>query len=635
MAWLAEPQSDERGAASSSSTVTLTHRLLAALGIRAGAVVAAIREADRRGDGSDAATVLMATGQLDPSLWWPALAGALGLAYCAEITPIVAGKPPLPSPTLDRDVQQIWISGDSLGIEAPVLAVAPRGVAVARVAAFLAEHPVLRSRVVVTGAEALRAGLRRQMEATMTEAAVTGLSRSRPDMSASLPPPARAVRRAGLLLAASPFVAVLLDFGIEILLLAVFLPLTMLRLLATLEPAPRTEAPPLSEDALPSYAVLVPLYHEAAMVPDLADALAALDYPRHKLDLKLLVEADDAATRMAAMAHAARVGWDVVVVPPSLPRTKPKALAFALQLVDADLITVYDAEDRPAPDQLRRAAAALAEAPANVACLQAALVIDRPFRRWGGGWLTSQFALEYRVQFQALLPWYAASFGFFLLGGTSNHFRRAALAAVGGWDPHNVTEDADISVRLRRAGWRLGVLASETREEAPASWPVWLAQRRRWLKGWLQTWLVHTRRPGQLVAEMGLRDFLLVQLLLGGQILSAFVYPASLFAVGLLITGVRPLLQERSFLSDFGLVLALVTGGLAWGTTAVQALLTAAPRCWPTAVLGALGLPIYWLLLYPAVIGAILELATAPFQWNKTPHGAGDASRRGRRSRRA
>lgn len=633
MAWLTEPPSDERTA--SSSTVTLTHRLLAVLGVRVGAVVEAIREADRRNDGGDAATVLIETGQLDPAVWWPALAGALGLAYRDEIAPIVADTPPLPSPPLDRDAQQIWISGASLGIEAHVLAVAPRGRAVARIAAFLAEHPALRSRIVVTGAEALRAGLRRQMEATMTEAAVTGLRRARPDMSASRPPPARAVRRAGLLLAASPFVAVLLDFGVEILLLTVFLPLTLLRLMAAIEPRGRPEAPPLADDALPTYAVLVPLYREAAMIPALAVALAALDYPRHKLDLKLLVEADDPETRMAAMAHATLVGWDVVVVPPSQPRTKPKALAFALQLVDAELVTVYDAEDHPASDQLRRAAAAFAVAPERTACLQAALTIDRPPARWGGRWLKAQFALEYLVQFQVLLPWYATNFGFFLLGGTSNHFRRAALVAVGGWDPHNVTEDADISVRLRRAGWRLDVLASETREEAPTSWPVWFAQRRRWLKGWLQTWLVHSRRPGRLLAEMGPGGFVLFHLLLGGQILSAFVYPASLFAVGLLATGVRPLLQERSFVSELGFALALVTGALAWGTTAAQALMAAPRPRWPATIFGALALPIYWLLLYPAVIGAILELATAPFQWNKTPHGADDAPRRGRRSRRA
>lgn len=499
MAWLAEPHSEgsdgvRLGAPDGStdarrrSTSTLTHRLLAALGVPAGAVVAALREADQQDDGGDAATVLMAWGVLDPAEWWPALAAALGLGYRAHIEPVPAGAAPIPAAALDREARLIW-TADPTG---PLLAVAPCGDTTARLSAFLATHPMLRSRVVVTSAEAVRAGLRQQMRATMTEAAVTGLRRSRPDMSASRPPRAWPVRLAGALLAASPFAAVLLGFGVEALLLAVFLPLTLLRLMAAIDPVRPRPPPRVADGDLPRYAVLVPLHHEATMLPQLAAALAALDYPRHKLDLKLLIEADDAPTYAAAMAYAGQGGWDVVVVPPSLPRTKPKALAFGLQLVDAEFVTVFDAEDRPAPDQLRRAAAALMAAPADVACLQAALTIDRRAgagwsrRGWAGGWLAGQFALEYRIQFFGLLPWFAARWGFFLLGGTSNHFRHAALAAVGGWDPYNVTEDADIAVRLRRGGWRIGVLASETLEEAPSSPAVWSAQRCRWLKGWMR-----------------------------------------------------------------------------------------------------------------------------------------------------
>lgn len=145
----------------------------------------------------------------------------------------------------------------------------------------------------------------------------------------------------------------------------------------------------------------------------------------------------------------------------------------------------------------------------------------------------------------------------------------------------------------------------------------------------MQTWLVHMRHPGKLVAELGPGGFVLFQLLLGGQIISAFVYPASLLAVGLVLTGVRPLLQARSFVEDVWLMMALVSGALAWGSAGILALRMTPPRRWPGTVLRVAALPIYWLLLYPAVIRAMLELAAAPFHWNKTPHGETHAQRTG------
>jgi cellulose synthase/poly-beta-1,6-N-acetylglucosamine synthase-like glycosyltransferase len=630
MAWMSHPPGRAEGPGSppARATSTLTRRLLTALGMPAGAIVAAVIAADRHDDGRDAADVMLSTGQLAPDIWWPALAGALGLGYRETVTLAALDQPPLPGAALDRDIRQMWIAGAT----APLLAIAPQGQATARVSAFLAEHPALRGRIVIASPETLRAALRRSLANSMTNAAIGGLRLSQPHLSASRPPPPLLVGACGAALALTPFLALLLDRGAELLLLALFLPLTLLRLLAALEPLRPLPAPALADDALPRYAVLVPLYHEAAVVPELAIALAALDYPRDKLDLKLLVEADDPDTIAAARAGVSTAGWDVLIVPPSLPRTKPKALAFALQVVDADLVTVYDAEDRPAPDQLRQAAAAFAGLPEDVACLQAMLTIDR-HGHLGGGWLghalAAQFGLEYRIQFGAIVPWLAARTGFFLLGGTSNHFRRAALTGVGGWDPYNVTEDADIAVRLARAGWRLGVVASETLEEAPADRRVWTAQRCRWLKGWMQTWLVHTRQPLRLLADLGPGRFLMFHLLLGGQIISAFVFPASALAVVLVLTGIEPLLQDRSFLGDVGLMAALVTGALAWGVAAVQALQTTPARRWPATVLQVITLPLYWLLLYPAVIRAILELATAPFRWNKTPHGG---ARRGRRA---
>ena len=217
---------------------------------------------------------------------------------------------------------------------------------------------------------------------------------------------------------------------------------------------------PLADAGLPTYSVLVPLLHEAVMLPQLVAALGALDYPPEKLDVRLLVEADDAETRDAIARLALPAHMRVMVVPPGLPRGKPRALQIALPFVRGDLVTVFDAEDVPEPGQLRRAAAVFAGAPAILACLQASLVIDNA----RDGWLTATFAVEYAALFDVLNRGLDSLGWPILLGGTSNHFRTAVLREVGGWDPWNVTEDADLGLRLARLGYRVGTLASATDE---------------------------------------------------------------------------------------------------------------------------------------------------------------------------
>ena len=262
---------------------------------------------------------------------------------------------------------------------------------------------------------------------------------------------------------------------------------------------PPAQLAALDERELPVYTVLVPLLREGPLVGRLLAALAALDYPRHRLDLRLLVEADDAETlaaleRTALPPHAA-----VVEVPPGAPRTKPRALAYGLLLARGEHVVVYDAEDRPAPEQLRHAVAAFARAGPHVACLQARLAPYNAAR----GILERWFAADYAVQFDLLAPALAARRAPLPLGGTSNHFRTAQLAELGGWDPFNVTEDADLGVRLHKAGLRTAVLDSTTLEEAPGDLGNWLRQRSRWSKGHVQTLLVHLRHPARLAARLG------------------------------------------------------------------------------------------------------------------------------------
>lgn len=238
--------------------------------------------------------------------------------------------------------------------------------------------------------------------------------------------------------------------------------LRLAALTETLRKSP-TEPPPLRDEDLPTYSVLVPLYHEAEVVPDLSRAMMALDYPADRLEVMILLEEEDAETIEAATVHMAGAPFRVVVVPDGSPRTKPRACTYGLALCRGERVVVYDGEDRPEPDQLRRVAAALDYDP-GMAVVQCRLACDHAA---GGSPLVRLWALDHDVLFGALLPTLSRNGLPFLLGGTSNHFRRDVLLAVGGWDAHNVTEDADLAVRLTRAGWRSGSVDSITWEEAP------------------------------------------------------------------------------------------------------------------------------------------------------------------------
>jgi cellulose synthase/poly-beta-1,6-N-acetylglucosamine synthase-like glycosyltransferase len=237
----------------------------------------------------------------------------------------------------------------------------------------------------------------------------------------------------------------------------------------------------IPDHKLPFYIIIAPLHREATLVAKLAVALARIDYPPEKLDIKLVLEEDDHETRAAAERLKLMAPFETIVVPPAHPRTKPKALASALPFARGSFGVVYDAEDEPEPDQLRKALAAFSSDPSRLACVQARLAIDNA----NDGWLCRHFAAEYAGQFDLFLPALARLRLPLPLGGTSNHFRMDALREVGGWDPFNVTEDADLGIRLARFGFRSGVIESATWEEAPVTLRQWLPQRTRWFKGWM------------------------------------------------------------------------------------------------------------------------------------------------------
>lgn len=372
---------------------------------------------------------------------------------------------------------------------------------------------------------------------------------------------------------------------------------------------------PIDNAELPPYTALIPLFREAAVVPDIVQALSAIDYPADRLQILFIAESIDPETQSALAAAALPPHMHVIVVPDGAPRTKPRALNFALGDATGDYIVVYDAEDLPEPDQLRRAVQRLQAAP-ELGCVQARLNVHNP----GESWFTGQFAIEYTALFDCLLPALEKLRLPILLGGTSNHFPRKVLEEVGGWDPFNVTEDADLGIRLARGGWRVEVLDSTTWEEAPASFGVWLGQRKRWLKGWMQTYLVHMRRPRRLLRELGPRSFIGLQILMGGVLLSVLVHPwfYALTAIDAVydIPGLEadtPASAVLWWLGLFNLVTGYVTG-VALGAMAV------ARRGKAYLAAQALLMPLYWLLISYAAYRALWQLLVAPYYWEKTDH---------------
>lgn len=384
--------------------------------------------------------------------------------------------------------------------------------------------------------------------------------------------------------------------------------LTVLVLLRPID-RPTSYSPPAH---LPRYSIVVALYDEAAILPQLVNRLAKIDYPTELLDGYLALEAHDRATISVAEALTLPDWLHVLIVPPGVPTTKPRALNHALNVVRGELLTVYDAEDDPDPLQLREAAARFAAEDGDLVCLQAPLEI----RRLGNGrdaspFLDRQFAAEYAALFEITLPAMARMGLPFPLGGTSNHFRVSALRALGGWDAWNVTEDADLGFRIWRRGWRLDVLSRPTYETPPGDLAHWLPQRTRWLKGYMQTLATHTRSA----SGMGWRGWGAMAMTLGAGLASAALHALSVawFGAFLLMTLMTGRLLATPWL---GLGILLCGTAAALLSTAIGARRAGTPFG-PWDMLAA---PFYWSLLSLAFAHAFVRLIAEPHRWDKTAH---------------
>ncbi|HEX9857877.1 MAG TPA: glycosyltransferase, partial [Paracoccaceae bacterium] len=383
--------------------------------------------------------------------------------------------------------------------------------------------------------------------------------------------------------------------------------------LAALRRAP-PEAPAPIIARLPVVSVMVPLYRESDIAPRLIRRLGKLDYPQELLDILLVVEEDDTVTRAALLAADLPPWMRVVVVPDGRLKTKPRALNYALDACRGVIIGIYDAEDAPDPDQIRRVVDRFHRRGPDVACLQGVLDFYNPQTNW----LSRCFTMEYATWFRIILPG-LERLGFAIpLGGTTLFFRRAALEELGGWDAHNVTEDADLGMRLARHGYRTELIDTTTREEANCRTLPWIRQRSRWLKGYMMTYAVHMRDPALLWRQLGAWKFF------GFQVFFLTTLSQFLLAPVLWTFWLVPLGLPHPVSDALPPVLQLGLTGIFLFTEAVLLVVTfVALRLTPNRInpIWAPTLHFYFPLGALASYKAAWELITRPFYWDKTSHG--------------
>lgn len=359
---------------------------------------------------------------------------------------------------------------------------------------------------------------------------------------------------------------------------------------------------------LPSVTILLPLYNEANMVQQLAGMLRRIDYPHDLIDCLILLEADDHDTALAAL-HA---DWPdftrIVSVPEGHPRTKGRACNYGLYRSRGEIVVIFDAEDKPHPQQMREAVDKFAAADKRLACLQAPLHIVPQERNW----LQWQFAFEYRVLFDFKLPHLDTALACLPLGGSSNYFRRAALMKVGAWDAHNLTEDADLALRLAGYGYRIGILRHETLENAPPDMPTWLPQRTRWHSGHIQilhayaVWSLHYGRGD----ADGFKWRLSMLVCIG--VLTARLFSGILFLTSMILLG-------GGF--DIGLPSLFTLGSSIFFAAYCGILLRYAPADnWVDNFILIISHPFYWVLTIAALLNAMKRMAFAQMGWLKSNH---------------
>lgn len=377
----------------------------------------------------------------------------------------------------------------------------------------------------------------------------------------------------------------------------------------------KDEVKAVVDNELPIYTILLPVYKEDKLIKKLIWNLQSLDYPREQLDIKLLIEEDDDLTLNAVRNLDFPAIFEVIVVPFHMPKTKPKACNYGIHFSRGKYLTIYDAEDIPDTDQLKKVVSLFEKLPDNYICVQSAL---NYFNR-NENFLTRMFTLEYSYWFDYMLPGLDTLDIPIPLGGTSNHFKLDALIELGAWDPFNVTEDADLGVRAYAKGYKVALVNSTTYEEANNEPFNWVRQRSRWIKGYMQTYLVHMRNPVKLIKKIGWKGFIGFNFFVGATPVTFLVYPILLFIflayVVFNINAIKTLFPDWVlFMSIFN----LMVGNILMIYVNMMAVFK---RRFYELILFAIANPIYWLMHSAAAYMGLYQLVVKPFYWEKTNHG--------------
>lgn len=373
----------------------------------------------------------------------------------------------------------------------------------------------------------------------------------------------------------------------------------------------------INPEKLPRYTILCPLYREARVLSSFVDSINNLDYPKEKLDVLLLLEEDDTATIEAAKELNLPKHFRTIIVPDSQPKTKPKACNYGLSMAKGEYVVIYDAEDRPDPDQLKKAFLGFQNSPDNIVCLQAKLNYYNPRTNL----LTRLFTAEYSLWFDITLPGLQSISTTIPLGGTSNHFRTNILKELRGWDPFNVTEDCDLGARLFKLGYQTAIIDSTTLEEANSHLGNWIRQRSRWIKGYIQTYLVHNRHPLKFIRSHGIHAFIF-QLVVGGKIAFMVINPIlwlMTLSYFLLYSIVGPTIETLYPATIFYMaVFSMIFGNFLF---LYYYMIGCAKRGHYELIKYVFFIPFYWIAISIAAGKALYQLIVKPHFWEKTNHG--------------
>lgn len=402
-------------------------------------------------------------------------------------------------------------------------------------------------------------------------------------------------------------------FGIAVLAMLASNVIKLIALILMQQNQPKPESTAIVAH-LPVVSIMVALYREATIAPRLATRLGKIDYPRELLDILLVVEAEDTLTRNA-LARTDLPGWmRVIVVPDGSVKTKPRALNYALDHCRGSIVGVYDAEDAPEPDQIRKVVDRFHQRGQEVVCLQGILDYYNPRTNW----LARCFTIEYASWFRMLLPGIARMGLAIPLGGTTLFFRRRGLEELGAWDAQNVTEDADLGLRIFRHGMRTELIETTTYEEANCRALPWIKQRSRWIKGYMMTWITHMREPRQLWRQLGPRRFIGFQVQFMGAIVQTLFAPA-LWSFWLIPFGFdHPLVAavpHGAFVALYLTMLSVTALTIAFDILGLRKTRHKMSPLWAVTLL------FYHPLAAFAAYKALWELLTKPFYWDKTSHG--------------